>query len=82
MHQTIANLSIFVSGRVATKEDTELVQCMDLIDLLPPGLYEAVITDAEFHSGWSEACNKAATACPGKADVEGYPRAWLQLCRG
>jgi Protein of unknown function (DUF3141) len=38
---------IFVSGKVATKEDAELVQCMDLIDLLSPGLYEAVITDAD-----------------------------------
>jgi Protein of unknown function (DUF3141) len=47
MHQTIGHLGIFVSGKVAAKEDAELVQCMDLIDLLPPGLYEAVITDAD-----------------------------------
>ena len=47
MHQTIGHLGIFVSGQVATKEDAELVKCMDLIDLLPPGLYEAVITDAD-----------------------------------
>ena len=36
LHQTIGHLGIFVSGQVATKEDAELVQCMDLIDLLPP----------------------------------------------
>ena len=47
LHQTVGHLGIFVSGQVATKEDAELVQCMDLIDLLPPGLYEAVITDAD-----------------------------------
>ncbi len=47
VHQTIGHLGIFVSGQVATKEDAELVQCMDLIDLLPPGLYEAVITEAD-----------------------------------
>ena len=47
LHQTIGHLGIFVSGKVATKEDAELIQCMDLIDLLPPGLYEAVITDAD-----------------------------------
>jgi hypothetical protein len=47
LHQTIGHLGIFVSGQVATKEDAELVQCMDLIDLLPPGLYEAVITEAD-----------------------------------
>jgi hypothetical protein len=46
LHQSIGHLGIFVSGQVATKEDAELVQCMDLIDLLPPGLYEAVITEA------------------------------------
>ena len=46
LHQTIGHLGIFVSGKVATKEDAELVQCMDLIDLLPPGLYEAVIAEA------------------------------------
>jgi len=47
MHQTIGHLGIFVSGQVAAKQDAELVQCMDLIDLLPPGLYEAVITEPD-----------------------------------
>src|SRR5271165_1514395 len=46
MHQSIGHLGIFVSGKVATKEDKELVNFMDMIDLLPPGLYEAVITEA------------------------------------
>jgi hypothetical protein len=45
LHQTIGHLGIFVSGKVATKEDKELVAFMDMIDLLPPGLYEAVITE-------------------------------------
>ena len=31
---------------MATKEDKELTSFMDRIDLLPPGLYEAVITEA------------------------------------
>ena len=38
---------IFVSGKVATKEHGEFAQCMDMIDLLPPGLYEAVITGVD-----------------------------------
>lgn len=42
LHQTIGHLGIFVSAKVATKEHQELQQAMDLIDLLPPGLYEAV----------------------------------------
>src|SRR5271166_1292408 len=46
LHQSIGHLGIFVSGKVATKEDKELISFMDMIDLLPPGLYEAVITEA------------------------------------
>jgi hypothetical protein len=45
LHQSIGHLGIFVSGKIATKEDKELVNFMDMIDLLPPGLYEAVITE-------------------------------------
>ena len=44
-HQTIGHLGIFVSGKVATKEHAEFASCMDMIDLTPPGLYEAVITE-------------------------------------
>ncbi|HET9018810.1 MAG TPA: DUF3141 domain-containing protein [Acetobacteraceae bacterium] len=46
LHESIGHLGIFVSGKVATKEHEELAQCMDLIDVAPPGLYEAVITEA------------------------------------
>src|SRR2546430_490237 len=44
LHQSIGHLGIFVSGKVATKEHSEFAQSMDMIDLMPPGLYEAVIT--------------------------------------
>jgi hypothetical protein len=47
MHESIGHLGIFVSGKVASKEDKELIQFMDMIDLLPPGLYEAVITEVD-----------------------------------
>ncbi|MBV8870780.1 MAG: DUF3141 domain-containing protein [Acetobacteraceae bacterium] len=47
LHQTIGHLGIFVSGKVATKEHGELAACMDMVDLMPPGLYEAVITEVE-----------------------------------
>src|SRR5271166_4137558 len=47
LHQTIGHLGIFVSGKVATKEHGEFASCMDMIDLMPPGLYEAVITEVE-----------------------------------
>lgn len=54
LHQTIGHLGIFVSGKVATKEHAEFASCMQMIDLLPPGLYEAVISEID-----------AATANPG-----------------
>ena len=44
LHQSIGHLGIFVSGKVATKEHGEFALAMDMIDLMPPGLYEAVIT--------------------------------------
>jgi len=44
LHQSIGHLGIFVSGKVAAKEHGEFAQSMDMIDLMPPGLYEAVIT--------------------------------------
>lgn len=47
LHQTIGHLGIFVSGKVATKEHAEFASCMEMIDLLPPGLYEAVITEVD-----------------------------------
>ncbi len=45
MHHSIGHLGIFVSGKVAIKEHGEFASCMDMIDLMPPGLYEAVITE-------------------------------------
>src|SRR4029078_13189360 len=44
VHETIGHLAIFVSGPVAKKEHDEFASNIDLIDVLPPGLYEAVIT--------------------------------------
>ena len=49
LHQSIGHLGIFVSGKVATKEHGEFAQSMDMIDLMPPGLYEAVITGIDEH---------------------------------
>ena len=49
VHENIGHLGIFVSGKIATKEDKELIGFMDMIDSLPPGLYEAVIADVDDH---------------------------------
>lgn len=44
VHESIGHLGIFVSGSVAKKEHDQFASNIDLIDALPPGLYEAVMT--------------------------------------
>ena len=45
VHKDIGHLGIFVSGKVAKKEHNEIIEPIDHIDYLPPGLYELVIRD-------------------------------------
>src|SRR5207302_9086251 len=45
LHESIGHLGIFVSAGVAKRETAELASALDLIETLPPGLYEAVIED-------------------------------------
>ena len=46
VHQKIGHLGIFVSAGVARKEHREFSSNIDFIDVLPPGLYEAVFEPA------------------------------------
>ncbi len=49
LHQSIGHLGIFVSGAIATKQHEEIALNVNMIDVLPPGLYELVldgVTDA------------------------------------
>jgi len=55
VHETIGHLGIFVSGSVAKKEHQEFASNIDLIDVLPPGLYEAVLTRKTAESVHQEA---------------------------
>ena len=43
VHKDIGHLGIFVAGSVAKKEHNEIISNFDMIDFLPPGLYEMVI---------------------------------------
>ncbi|MEQ1956399.1 DUF3141 domain-containing protein [Mesorhizobium sp. CN2-181] len=43
VHEKVGHLGIFVSAGVARKEHDEFASNIDFIDLLPPGLYEAVL---------------------------------------
>ena len=45
VHETVGHLGIFVSGSVAKKEHSEFSSNIDLIDVLPPGLYEATFEE-------------------------------------
>jgi Protein of unknown function (DUF3141) len=47
IHETVGHLGIFVSGGVAKKEHSEFSSNIDLIDTVPPGLYEAVFEKKE-----------------------------------
>jgi hypothetical protein len=53
VHETVGHLGIFVSSGVARKEHGEFSSNIDLIDTLPPGLYEAV-----FHKADSDTANR------------------------
>jgi pimeloyl-ACP methyl ester carboxylesterase len=45
LHESVGHLGIFVSGKIATREHAEFASAMDMIDIIPPGLYEAIIDD-------------------------------------
>ena len=54
LHEKVGHLGIFVSSSVASREHEALVGALDLIGLLPPGLYEAKIEDLHPHMPHSE----------------------------
>ncbi|MDW5416208.1 DUF3141 domain-containing protein [Iodobacter sp. CM08] len=43
LHKDVGHLGIFVGGKVARKQHAELVNVMEMVESLPPGLYEMVI---------------------------------------
>lgn len=45
LHEKVGHLGLFASSGVASREHSELASALDLIDVLPPGLYEAIIED-------------------------------------
>jgi pimeloyl-ACP methyl ester carboxylesterase len=50
VHETVGHLGIFVSTGVAKKEHGEFSSNIDLIDTLPPGLYEAIFEEVSEHT--------------------------------
>ncbi|HYZ34038.1 MAG TPA: DUF3141 domain-containing protein [Crenalkalicoccus sp.] len=47
VHPKVGHLGIFVSGAVARKEHAGFVELLELIETLPPGLYEMLIEDKQ-----------------------------------
>jgi pimeloyl-ACP methyl ester carboxylesterase len=45
LHEDVGHLGIFVSGKVAKKEHSEIATTLEMIEAVAPGLYEMVITD-------------------------------------
>jgi pimeloyl-ACP methyl ester carboxylesterase len=51
LHQDVGHLGIFVSGKVAKKEHAQIVNVMESIEALPPGLYGMHITEHKGAAG-------------------------------
>lgn len=54
MHQDIGHLGIFVSGKVAKKEHTQIVSVLEAIESFAPGLYGMSITERKDANGETE----------------------------
>ena len=63
VHETVGHLGIFVSGGVAKKEHSEFSSNIDLIDVLPPGLYEATFEAKIRRYRQSGACGRQSGSC-------------------
>jgi pimeloyl-ACP methyl ester carboxylesterase len=50
LHEDIGHLGIFVGGDIARKEHDQIVNSMDVIASLPPGLYEMKLLDKSGHN--------------------------------
>jgi pimeloyl-ACP methyl ester carboxylesterase len=51
LHQDVGHLGIFVSGKVAKKEHAQIVEVMESVEALPPGLYGMQITEKKGSDG-------------------------------
>lgn len=51
MHRSVGHLGIFVSGKVAKKEHSQIVSVLESIEHLPPGLYGMVISEEKGAGG-------------------------------
>ncbi len=76
----VGHLGIFVSGGVAKKEHGEFSSNIDLIDTLPPGLYEAVFESKTEDYGQPRSRDRQLGDALRGEDPGRHPRARRQRC--
>ncbi len=54
IHPDAGHLGIFVGSKTAKKEHMEIIKSIDIIEALPPGLYEMIIVDKGKKEGMSD----------------------------
>ena len=54
IHPNAGHLGIFVGSKIAQKEHNEIIESIDIIDALQPGLYEMIIVDKGKKEGVSD----------------------------
>ena len=54
IHPDVGHLGIFVGSKIAQKEHNEIIKSIDIIEALPPGLYEMIIVDKGKKEGVSD----------------------------
>ncbi len=51
LHQDVGHLGIFVSGKIAKKEHSQIISVMKSVEALPPGLYGMLINEHKGRDG-------------------------------
>jgi pimeloyl-ACP methyl ester carboxylesterase len=52
LHESIGHLGIFVSAGVAKREHRAMIDNLDVVSTLPPGLYEMTVEEGDGSQGW------------------------------
>lgn len=52
LHESIGHLGIFVSAKVAKREHRAMMDNLDVVSALPPGLYEMTVQEGDSAQGW------------------------------
>jgi pimeloyl-ACP methyl ester carboxylesterase len=76
VHDDIGHLGIFVSGKIANREHTEIANTLDMIEAVAPGLYEMHIGDGGDGTPQVELIARTIAdirAVSGEAENEAFP---------